>query len=138
MARAIHRWEAGSDVILRGAPAVVVAHAERTDRTTPVACTIALATMELAAVSTGLGTCRAGYFWAPLLSFRPKVESLVRPEGPPSFGALMLGYPRFATNGCLCASPPLFPGGATIDPFLSMVGQLFFPLAYRSSSTFFR
>ncbi len=107
MARAIHRWEAGRDVILRGAPAVVVAHAQKMDRTAPAACTIALATMELAAVSMGLGTCWAGYFWAASLSFPPTVKALALPEGHQSFGALMLGYPRFAYHRLPLRKPPV-------------------------------
>ena len=47
-------------MILRGAPAVIVAHAEKNDRTASAACTIALAYMELAAISMGLGTCWVG------------------------------------------------------------------------------
>lgn len=96
MARAIRRWEAGSDVILRGAPAVIVAHADKNDRTAPAACTIALAYMELAAMSMGLGTCWAGYFWAASQGFPPVVDALALPEGHQAFGALMVGYPRFA------------------------------------------
>ena len=107
MARAIRRWENGTDVILRGAPAVVVAHAGKTDRTAPAACTIALATMELAAMSMGLGTCWAGYFWASSLSFPPMVKALALPEGHQSFGALMLGYPRFAYHRLPLRKPPV-------------------------------
>lgn len=107
MARAIRRWEAGSDVILRGAPAVVVAHAEKMDRTAPAACTIALATVELAAVSMGLGTCWAGYFWAASLSFAPMRKALALPDGHQCFGALMLGYPRFAYQRLPLRRPPV-------------------------------
>ena len=107
MARTIRRWEDGTDVILRGAPAVVVAHADKKDRTAPAACTIALATMELAAVSLGLGTCWAGYFWASSLSFPPMVNALALPEGHQSFGALMLGYPRFAYQRMPLRNPPV-------------------------------
>ena len=107
MARAIHRWEAGTDVILRGAPAVVVAHAGKTDRTAPAACTIALAYMELAAMSMGLGTCWAGYFWAASLSFPPMVQALALPEGHQPFGALMVGYPRFAYQRLPLRNPPV-------------------------------
>lgn len=95
MSRAIGRWEAGTDVILRGAPALVVAHAAKHERTAPAACTIALSYMELAALSMGLGTCWAGYFWAAATGFPPLIEALALPEGNQCFGALMVGYPRF-------------------------------------------
>ncbi|MFZ3048303.1 MAG: nitroreductase family protein [Desulfatirhabdiaceae bacterium] len=96
MDRAVHRWEAGTDVILRGAPALIVAHADKTDRTAPAACSIALAYLELAAVSMGLGTCWAGYFWAASLSFPPLINALALPEGHQSYGAMMVGYSKFA------------------------------------------
>lgn len=107
MDRVIQRWEAGIDVILRGAPAVVVAHADKMDRTAPAACSIALAYMELAAVSMGLGTCWAGYFWASALSFPPMVKALALPEGHQSFGAMMVGYPRFAYKRLPLRNPPV-------------------------------
>jgi nitroreductase/NAD-dependent dihydropyrimidine dehydrogenase PreA subunit len=107
MARAIRRWEAGTDVILRGAPALVVAHAEKTDRTAPAACTTALAYMELAATSMGLGSCWAGYFYAASLSFAPLVKALALPEGHQPFGALMVGYPRFVYRRLPLRNPPV-------------------------------
>lgn len=107
MTRAIARWEAGSDVILRGAPAVIVAHADKNERTAPAACTIALAYMELAATSMGLGTCWAGYFWAASQGFSPLVDALALPENHQSFGALMVGYPRFAYHRLPLRNAPL-------------------------------
>lgn len=107
MPRAIRRWEAGTDVILRGAPVLVVTHAEKTDRTAPAACITALAYMELAAVSMGLGSCWAGYFHAASMSFPPLVKALALPDGHHSFGALMLGYPRFAYKRQPLRNPPV-------------------------------
>ncbi len=107
MARAIQRWETGVDVILRGAPAVIVAHADKSDRTAQAACTIALAYMELAAMSMGLGSCWAGYFWAASLSFPPMQKALALPKGHQSFGALMVGYPRFAYRRLPLRKPPV-------------------------------
>ncbi|WP_319524027.1 nitroreductase family protein [uncultured Desulfosarcina sp.] len=95
MARAVERWEAGDDVILRGAPALVVAHAPKNDFAAPPACTIALAYMELAAVPMGLGACWAGYFWAASQGFPAMVKALDLPSGHRCYGALMVGYPRF-------------------------------------------
>ncbi len=95
MDRTIRRWEAGNDVVLRGAPVLVVAHAAKQDRTAPAACTIALAYMELAAMSMGLGACWAGYFWAASMYFPPMIDALALPEGHQCFGALMVGYPKY-------------------------------------------
>lgn len=93
--RTLERWEAGSDVILRDAPAVIVAHAEKDNRMAPSTCTIALTYLELAATGMGLGCCWAGYFNAAASSFPPMMEALALPAGHQSFGAMMVGYPKF-------------------------------------------
>ena len=101
LARAMHlertvaRWQAGHDVILRGAPALVVAHAPAADRLAPSSCTIALAHLELAAAALGLGGCWAGYLHAATASFAPLVAALDLPVGHQCFGAMMIGYPKF-------------------------------------------
>jgi len=88
-------WEKGQDRICRSAPHLVVAHADREDRTAPAAATIALAYLELAAHARGLGACWAGYshlaatFWAPVQ------QALELPEGHAPQGAMKLGRPRF-------------------------------------------
>ena len=107
MDRTIRRWEAGNDVVLRGAPALVVAHAAKQDRTAPAACTIALAYMELAAVSMGLGTCWAGYLWAASVNFSPLVKALDLPHDHQCFGALMVGYPRYLYQRLPRRNPPV-------------------------------
>jgi len=93
--RTIERWHAGHDVILRGAPAVIVAHAEKENRMAPSTCTIALTYLELAATSLGLGGCWAGYFNAAATTFPPMVTALGLPEGHQCYGAMMVGYPKF-------------------------------------------
>lgn len=90
----IAQWEAGKDRILRGAPHVIVAHAPKADRTAPAACTIALAYLELAATSLGLGACWAGYFGAAAATFPPMQKALALPEGHLTFGAMMVGRPK--------------------------------------------
>jgi nitroreductase/NAD-dependent dihydropyrimidine dehydrogenase PreA subunit len=95
MDRALERIEAGEDVVLRGAPVLIVAHAAKTDRMAPSTCTIALAYLELAATGMALGTCWAGYFNAAATSFPPLMAALGLPEGHQSFGAMMVGYPRY-------------------------------------------
>lgn len=92
--RTISRWQAGEDVILRGAPAVIVTHAPQGDRMAPSTCTIALAYLELAATSLGLGTCWAGYFNAAAAGYAPMQAALGLPAGHQCFGAMMVGYPQ--------------------------------------------
>jgi nitroreductase/NAD-dependent dihydropyrimidine dehydrogenase PreA subunit len=93
--RIVATWEAGIDRICRGAPHVVVAHANKEDRTAPAACTIALTYFELAASSFGLGVCWAGYFNAAANFWPPMMEALGFPEGHVSFGAMMVGHQKY-------------------------------------------
>ena len=93
--RVVARWEGGYDVILRNAPAVIVAHGPKDDRVVAGSCTIALTYMELAATSMGLGCCWAGFFGAAGGTFPPMAKELQLPEGNQCFGAMMVGYPRY-------------------------------------------
>ncbi len=95
LGRTLERWNAGHDVILRGAPVLIIAHAEKENRMAPTTCTIALTYLELAATSMGLGGCWAGYFNAAATLFPPMIEALGLPEGHQCYGAMMVGYPRF-------------------------------------------
>lgn len=95
MDNAVSHWEAGSDMVLRGAPHIIVTHASKEERTAPLASTIALSYLELAAPSFGLGTCWAGYFYTAALMWPPVKESIALPEGHACLGAMMLGYPKY-------------------------------------------
>ncbi len=93
--KALERLEAGEDVILRGAPVLIIAHGPKDDRMVPATCTIALTHLELAATGMGLGGCWAGYFNAAASTFPPMRAVLDLPEGHLCFGAMMIGYPQF-------------------------------------------
>jgi len=93
--RVVSFWEKGNDPICRNAPHVIVTHAHKEDRTAPVACTIALTYLELAAPSFDLGTCWAGFFNAAATVWPPFQQELGLPEGNVNFGAMMVGYPKF-------------------------------------------
>ncbi len=95
MDRIVAAWESGVERICRGAPHVIVAHAPKEERTAPQACTIALAYLELAAPSLGLGACWAGYFSGAANFWPPMQDALDLPEEHVSFGAMMVGYPKF-------------------------------------------
>ena len=95
MDQVIDRWEKGKDAVCRSAPHVIVAHAPKEDRRAPVASATALAYLELAAPSLGLGTCWAGYFNAAATSWPPMQKALALPENHISFGAMMIGYPKY-------------------------------------------
>jgi len=104
--KTVKRWEGGNDVVLRGAPAVIVTHAEKDNGAAPSTCTIALTYLELAAVSMGLGCCWAGYFNAAATTFPPLAEALSLPEGHQCFGAMMVGYPKFNYHRLPLRKPP--------------------------------
>jgi nitroreductase/NAD-dependent dihydropyrimidine dehydrogenase PreA subunit len=95
MDRAVERIEGGEDVVLRGAPALIVAYGGKNDRLAPSTCTLALSYLELAATGLGLGTCWAGYFNAAASSFPPLIAALGLPEGQQPYGAMMVGYPQY-------------------------------------------
>jgi nitroreductase/NAD-dependent dihydropyrimidine dehydrogenase PreA subunit len=95
MDRVVNKWEAGKDPVCRRAPHMIVAHAPKENRFGPVASTIALAYLELAAPSFGLGTCWAGYFNAAATLWPPMQKSLGLPGDNISQGALMIGYPKY-------------------------------------------
>lgn len=95
MDRVVAAWEAGMDPVLRQTPALVIAYAEKDDRAAPMACTIALTYLELAASPLGLGTCWAGYFLRAAMAFPPMQQALGLPEGMTSFGAMMVGRPVY-------------------------------------------
>ncbi|UCF84699.1 MAG: nitroreductase family protein [Desulfobacteraceae bacterium] len=95
MDRVVASWESGMERICRGAPHVIVAHAPKEERTAPAACTIALAYLELAVPSFGLGACWAGYFNAAATMWPPMLQALGLPEGHICFGAMMIGYPKY-------------------------------------------
>ena len=95
MSRTVGGWEAGYDVILRGAPHVIVAHAHKDDRTAPASCTIAMTYLDLAAPSLGLGSCWAGYFNASATMWQPMQEALGLEAGHLPFCSMMIGRPKF-------------------------------------------
>lgn len=93
--RAVESWEKGLDRILRDAPNLIVAHAPQALSSAQPACIIALTYLELAATSLGLGACWAGYFNAAATSYAPLMDALALPKGYQSFGAMMVGFPKY-------------------------------------------
>lgn len=87
-------WDYGIDIITRGAPHLIFAHAQK-DSVPMGDCTIALTYLELAAHSMGLGACWAGFIQAAAL-YSPAVAEVVQlPEDHVSFGVMMIGYPKY-------------------------------------------
>lgn len=95
MDRVTSAWDEGKDRILRGAPHVIIAHGAKNDPTAQSASTIALAYLELAAFSQGLGACWAGYFNAAAIFWEPMQKILDLPSGNVAYGSMVVGNPRY-------------------------------------------
>ena len=90
----IEGYEAGFDGILRGAPHLVVAHAHKHAPTASIDGATALAYLELAAPSLGLGTCWAGFFNIAASFWPPLKSELNLPKGHKNYGSVMVGVPK--------------------------------------------
>ncbi|MGC8493758.1 MAG: nitroreductase family protein [Syntrophobacteraceae bacterium] len=84
------------EIILRGAPNLIVALTAAQYPWGDTDCAIALSYVELAAKANGLGTCWAGLLTRAAQANRTIAESLGVPEGFKVHGALMLGYPLYS------------------------------------------
>ena len=93
--RVVASWDEGYDRICRGAPHLIVAHADKTWPFSTEDCTLALSLLDLYASSTGLGACWAGYFYKAINVYPPLFEALGLPSDHLAFGAVMIGYPKF-------------------------------------------
>jgi nitroreductase/Pyruvate/2-oxoacid:ferredoxin oxidoreductase delta subunit len=89
--------QTGKDMVLRGAPSVVLALAEEGFRSGWDKACYALTYAELYATTLGLGTCRAGLLEQCAKSeYQPLLEMLRIPTSKKVCGALMVGYPKFS------------------------------------------
>jgi nitroreductase len=91
----VQTWDAGVDPICRGAPHLVVAHAVAGNPSAYTDSIIALAWLEVAAPSFGLGTCWAGLFQIAASASPALAEALALPEGHAPQYAMALGYPAY-------------------------------------------
>ena len=92
----ISAWDNGVDLVLRGAPALVVASAPHDSGMGTVDSAIAFTYLDLAAPTLGLGTCWAGFVMLAAAHWPPLREFFSRslPEGFVFTGAMMVGYPK--------------------------------------------
>jgi nitroreductase/NAD-dependent dihydropyrimidine dehydrogenase PreA subunit len=93
--RAVQAWEGGLDVILRGAPHVLVAYASMDGFEPAIDAAIGLTYIEVAAHAHGLGTCWAGVLMAAARLKREIPKFLEIPEKHKICGAMMIGYPKY-------------------------------------------
>jgi len=88
-------WEMGADPILRNAPTLIIAYGAANDSMVKYSSTIALATLELAALPFGLGACWAGFLHHAANNSAEVYGALSLPPGNQMCGGLMIGYPEF-------------------------------------------
>ena len=96
LAAIVEAHQAGRDMILRQAPHLIVATADKNSRMAQVSTYLALEYVELYATAMGLGTCWAGYVQACAQQFPPFAGFLKLPEDRMITGAMMVGYPKYA------------------------------------------
>lgn len=87
-------WENGHDPVCRLAPHLIIAHTPRTSLSGRIDAIIALANLDIAAPSAGVGTCWAGMFHIAAMSWKPLMEALALPKGHDMVYAMMIGYPE--------------------------------------------
>jgi nitroreductase/Pyruvate/2-oxoacid:ferredoxin oxidoreductase delta subunit len=92
----LKQWESGYDVVLRGAPTLVVACTPEDHAWGKEDCAIALTFLELAAEARGLGACWAGYLTRIAATHDPLRQMLAVPHGYVVCGALMLGKGKYS------------------------------------------
>ena len=93
--RAVASWDEGYERICRGAPHIIVAHADKEWGFGAEDCALALSLLDLYATSIGLGACWGGYFYRAVNAYPPLFEALGMPSDHLAFGAIMVGYPKY-------------------------------------------
>jgi nitroreductase/NAD-dependent dihydropyrimidine dehydrogenase PreA subunit len=93
--RVVACWDEGYERICRGAPHVIVVHADKNWGFCSEDCTLALSLLDLYATSIGLGACWGGYLYKAINTYPPLFEALGLPTNHLAFGAIMVGYPKF-------------------------------------------
>ena len=86
-------FDAGGDPILRGAPALLLAHGFADNPFAPQDCSAAVSYLELTLHSRGIGSCWAGFVLAA--AAQGTDLGLPLPQGRAFFAGLMVGYPDF-------------------------------------------
>jgi nitroreductase/NAD-dependent dihydropyrimidine dehydrogenase PreA subunit len=104
--RVVAAWDLGYERVCRGAPHLIVAHADKNWGFGAEDTALALSYLELYAPVLGLGTCWAGYFYMAVNAHPPLFEALKLPAKHRAFGAMMVGYPKFRYHRLAPRKPP--------------------------------
>jgi nitroreductase/NAD-dependent dihydropyrimidine dehydrogenase PreA subunit len=93
--RVVQTWDEGYDRITRGAPHIILVHADKNWGFASQDCTLAFSHLDLYCTSIGLGACWAGYFYNAVNAYQPLFKDLGLPGDHAAYGAMMVGYPKF-------------------------------------------
>jgi nitroreductase/NAD-dependent dihydropyrimidine dehydrogenase PreA subunit len=104
--RVVAAWDRGFERVCRGAPHMIVAHADKNWGFGAEDTALALSYLELYAPLLGLGTCWGGYFYSAVNAYPPLFDALKLPAKHKAFGAMMVGYPRFRYQRLVPRKPP--------------------------------
>ncbi len=104
--RVVAAWDMGFERVCRGAPHVIVAHADKNWGFGPEDTALALSYLELYAPVLGMGSCWAGYFYSAVNAHPPLFEALKLPAKHKAFGAVMVGHPKFRYQRLVSRKPP--------------------------------
>ncbi len=98
--------DTGRDIVLRGAPCLVVTHAAAENPMAAGNTYDIIAYAELYATALGLGTCWAGFVgMAAAANWQPLLKVLQLPAGRIATGGFMLGYPQFTYHRLVDRAP---------------------------------
>jgi nitroreductase/NAD-dependent dihydropyrimidine dehydrogenase PreA subunit len=93
--RIVEDWDRGDERICRGAPNLIIVHADKYCPFGSEDCALALEYMEVLAPSLGLGTCWGGHLYTAINQYPVLFEALELPPDHLAFGAMMVGYPKY-------------------------------------------
>jgi nitroreductase len=86
-------------MIFRNAPCLIIIHGFKAEHLSPLNSALAIRNMKLFATSLGLGTCWAGLFITAARLNRRKINAALTIDNDRQiFGALMVGYPKYALS----------------------------------------
>lgn len=91
----INAWKDGADRICRDAPHLIFTYTANDIGSGKADCDTAIAYLELALPSFGLGSCWAGYVTYAVSQWQPLQKFLGINENEQVHGAVMLGYPKY-------------------------------------------
>jgi nitroreductase len=91
----LKRYEKGENEFLRDPPSLIVTHSQKDDHAATASSTIALAYLDLAANTLGLGCCWLGLFNMVASTYPPMIRALGLPEGHKPYGSMTVGYPKY-------------------------------------------